>query len=167
VFVKADGVACDIWAMNADGSGQVNLTNTSGNEGCDPSYSPDGTKIVFPVFDSPADIFVMNIDGSAQTDVTNTALPIRETDPSWQPLPHCGKSPATIVGDDGPDVLKGTNRRDVFVANGGNDVVKGKGGNDLICLGKGKDRASGGKGRDKCVGGPGKDKAKGCEKGKL
>ena len=36
----------DIWTMNADGSGQVNLTNTSAPE-LDPAWSPDGSKIVF------------------------------------------------------------------------------------------------------------------------
>jgi Ca2+-binding RTX toxin-like protein len=135
-------------------------------EVCDPVYSPDGSKIAYGVNSPLVDVFVMNADGSAQTNLTNTASPYSEFLPTWQPRPRCGKRAATVVGDDGPDILKGTKRRDVFVAYGGKDLVKGKGGNDLICLGRGKDRAVGGGGTDKCIGGAGKDKTKGCEKGK-
>jgi Ca2+-binding RTX toxin-like protein len=137
-------------------------------EECDPRYSADGLKIAYGTSSQTVDIWDMNADGSGQRDLTNTALPVAELDPTYEAIESCKKSRATIVGDDGPDVLKGTKRRDVIVANGGNDLVKGKGGNDLICLGAGKDKAIGGKGtKDKCIGGPGKDTAKGCEKGKL
>jgi Ca2+-binding RTX toxin-like protein len=111
---------------------------------------------------------VMNADGSAQTNLTNTpAANADELSPSWQYIYKCGGRRATIVGDDGPDKIKGTKRADVIVANGGNDTVKGRGGADRICLGKGKDKAVGGSGKDLCAGGKGKDTAVGCEKGKL
>jgi RTX calcium-binding nonapeptide repeat (4 copies) len=109
-------------------------------EECDPNYSPDGTKVVYAVT-NPIDVWIMNSDGSGQTNLTTTGSPVGEAGPSWQPIQTCGKSAATIVGDDGPDVLKGTKRRDVFVANAGNDVVKGKGGQrpDLPRQGQGQD----------------------------
>src|SRR5919197_1776337 len=61
-----------VFSMNADGSGQVQLTN-------DPainyfaSGSPDGRKIAFTrcPADSDCEIYVMNPDGSDQQDVTN------------------------------------------------------------------------------------------------
>ena len=52
-----NGVNYQVYSMNADGSNQVNLTNTSSSDG-EPSWSPDGTKIAFasdrdrPGFDS-------------------------------------------------------------------------------------------------------------------
>ena len=59
----------DVFVMNADGSSQTRLTNNSSPEQF-PSFSPDGTKIVFTRADK---IFVMNVDGSSQTELTATA----------------------------------------------------------------------------------------------
>jgi Ca2+-binding RTX toxin-like protein len=82
----------------------------------------------------------------------------------------CGGRPATIIGSEAGEKLKGTKRADVVVANGGKDVVKGLVGSDLICGGPGKDTLKGGKGKDKLLGqdgrdtlrgGPGKDTLKG------
>ncbi len=36
----------EIFLMNADGSGQTNVTNNSAQE-LDPTFSPDGSKIAF------------------------------------------------------------------------------------------------------------------------
>jgi Tol biopolymer transport system component len=58
----------DIWLMNADGTGQTNLTNTPpGNFELDPRWSPDGAKIAFTRnVDSQSTVWVMNVDGSGQ-----------------------------------------------------------------------------------------------------
>src|SRR4051794_20022612 len=56
----------DIWTMNPDGGGQVNLTNSTGRE-TDPAWSADGTRIVF--VDSDRQISVMVADGSQVTKV--------------------------------------------------------------------------------------------------
>ena len=53
-----------IFVMNADGSDQVNLSNSPEHDYY-PSWSPDGTKIAFDR-GSKNDIFVMNADGSDQ-----------------------------------------------------------------------------------------------------
>src|SRR5262249_9942763 len=37
----------DIWVMNADGSGQVNLTHNPAQENWSPARSPDGMQIAF------------------------------------------------------------------------------------------------------------------------
>jgi uncharacterized protein (DUF2147 family) len=86
------------------------------------------------------------------------------------PARACKGHRATIVGTNGPDMLRGTRGKDVIVGLGGNDKLSGLAGNDVICGGSGKDILKGGKGNDKLYGeagkdtlkgGPGKDKLKG------
>ena len=158
----------EVWKAGVDGSSPVNLTNFAAQFDISPTFSASGSRIAFTsIRDGDHDIWTMNADGSGQTNISN-ALAGQDTAAIWQALPRCGKSRATIVGDDGPDKIKGTKKRDVIVANGGKDKISGRGGNDRICGGKGKDRISGGGGDgDKCVGGKGNDSGSGCEKGKL
>ena|SRR5215216_1585464 len=77
--------AGEIYVMNADGTGQTNISNNSAND-FGPSWSPDGTKIIF-ASDRDAitnrDLYVMNADGSNPTRLTNN--PEDETWPSWSP----------------------------------------------------------------------------------
>lgn len=71
----------DIYAINSDGTGDTRLT-TSNSPEHDPSYSRDGSKIVFTSErDGNFEIYVMNPDGSGQTRVTNT--PENETEPAF------------------------------------------------------------------------------------
>ncbi len=76
---------------------------------------------------------------------------------SAPPVPTCFGVPATIVGSEGRDVIRGTNGNDVIVTLGGNDLVFGRGGDDLICTGEGSDRAFGSNGDDMIDLGPGRD----------
>ncbi|HEV8398320.1 MAG TPA: hypothetical protein VGQ18_00630, partial [Gemmatimonadales bacterium] len=78
----------EIFVMNADGSGQVNLTNNPGYDAF-PVWSPDGSKIAF-TRDSSTDycnthahIYVMNADGSGVTQLTNGAA--NDIYPVWSP----------------------------------------------------------------------------------
>ncbi len=72
--------------MNADGSNPVRLTNEPGDDFA-PSWSPDGTQIVF-VSDRDQtagiyDLYIMNADGSGVSRLTNdTAI---DYSPDWSP----------------------------------------------------------------------------------
>ncbi len=59
-----------VWVMNADGTGQVNLSNYEWGFNRFPAWSPDGSKIAFNRWN---DIWVMNADGSNQTQITFAA----------------------------------------------------------------------------------------------
>jgi Tol biopolymer transport system component len=70
----------DIYAINADGSGSRNLTNTPGVGEHQPEWSPDGSKMVYH---RGADIYVMNSNGSGQRNLTRSTT--FESQPSWSP----------------------------------------------------------------------------------
>jgi Ca2+-binding RTX toxin-like protein len=72
--------------------------------------------------------------------------------------PGCQGQPATKVGTDGANTIKGGSGPDVIVGLGGNDNLDGRGGKDVICGDAGNDTVTGGKGKDKLDGGPGNDR---------
>jgi Tol biopolymer transport system component len=76
----------EIFAMNADGSGQTQLTHNETNE-FDPTWSPDGKRIAFtsfPIdFSGDGELFVMNADGSGLTQITDNAA--QDFGPVWSP----------------------------------------------------------------------------------
>jgi Tol biopolymer transport system component len=75
----------DIHVMNADGTGDVQLTDDPGDDS-QPSWSPDGTRIAFHSTreDPDGDIYVMNADGSSVTRLTSDN-PGFEANPQWSP----------------------------------------------------------------------------------
>jgi TolB protein len=60
VFQVCNG--CDIYVINADGSGLRRLT-----DGMDPAWSPDGQKVAFARWRDPRGIYVIDEDGSNET----------------------------------------------------------------------------------------------------
>ena len=72
----------DIYVIDADGKNQRRLTkNTSRNT--DPSWSPDGKRIVFVSNrDGNYEIYVMNADGARQVR-RRTKDGSDDTDPAW------------------------------------------------------------------------------------
>ena len=74
----------DLWAMNVDGTGLVELVDEPESVDAFPKWSPDGSQILF--FSDRADshdLYVMDADGSNQTALTTD--PGGETDGKWSP----------------------------------------------------------------------------------
>lgn len=90
----------DIFIMNSDGTGLVNLTNSSSHDLLG-AWSPDGSKIAFK---SNNDIYVINSDGSNSINLTNNSA--YDHSPSWSP----DGSMISFISD-----RKGN--RDVFIMN--------------------------------------------------
>ena len=95
------------------------------------------------------------------TTVPGALVPPPATIPTGPPsatvVHACQGIPATIVGSQGDDVLRGTPGDDVIVALGGDDIVNGNGGDDIICGNGGDDILFGGLGFDIIRGGGGSD----------
>lgn len=77
----------DIWLMNRDGSGKVNLTNSPEDDSA-PAWAPDGSKIAFVSnrnarYKEQYKIYVMNVDGSRARKVADQADP--SSAPAWSP----------------------------------------------------------------------------------
>jgi dipeptidyl aminopeptidase/acylaminoacyl peptidase len=75
----------DLWSVNANGTGAVNLTQSPGASEASAEFSPDGTKIVYVRGDTNNDIWVMNANGSGQTHLTETDPPVQNQAPTWSP----------------------------------------------------------------------------------
>lgn len=89
--VVSDRIAFESWhlgypeihLMNADGSGDVNLSSRPG-EDAHPAWSPDGRQIAFTAFQGAnVDIFVMAADGSGRKRLTED--PGMDMTPAWSP----------------------------------------------------------------------------------
>jgi RNA polymerase sigma factor (sigma-70 family) len=73
----------EVYVMNADGSGQTNLSRNPADDGW-PNCSTDGSRIAFVSYrDGNGEIYVMNADGSGQTRLTND--PAWDYGPVWSP----------------------------------------------------------------------------------
>ena len=84
-FTYAVGGTEEIYVINADGSGQTNLTKTDDNWESDPDWSPDGKRIAYESGrGSDIDIYTMNPDGSDVAQVTHSGA--SDYDPDWRPL---------------------------------------------------------------------------------
>jgi Tol biopolymer transport system component len=115
----------EIFAMNADGSGQTQLTNNDTNE-FDPTWSPDGKRIAFTRFpsdfSSDGEIFVMNADGSGVTQITDNAA--QDFGPVWSPdgkrlaftSDRTGGSEVFLMNPDGSGVSQLTHGASVNLA---------------------------------------------------
>lgn len=77
-------VVCDVWTMNPDGTGQVNLTATPDISESQPAWSADGTRLAY-LRDEPGGqvLVVVNADGTGAIDVT--ASPSLQNTPTWSP----------------------------------------------------------------------------------
>lgn len=83
VFQSDRGGSYDIYLVNGDGNGLIQLTNDP-SDNVAPDISPDRTRLAFQSDrDGNAEIYVMNLDGSGLTRLTsNDAL---DAAPAWSP----------------------------------------------------------------------------------
>ncbi|MBN8867750.1 MAG: PD40 domain-containing protein [Solirubrobacterales bacterium] len=126
VFSSDRGGSQDIFKVNANGTGQVQLTSDSGlgDSGTNtaPTWSQDRSTIAFVSDrDGNADLWLMNADGSAQQRITDTAAV--ESDPAFSPdntkLVYASNADGdrdlyvldltTLEDEDGPTITKITN----------------------------------------------------------
>lgn len=135
----------EIYVMDADGSGQVNFSNSAAPFDVAPSWKPPAEGVGAPA--QAAALTPASLAGRKAVAFT------------------CG-----IEGTEGDDVLRGTPFDDKICGHGGNDTIYGFGGDDMISGGTGRDRIFGGSGKDKFKvrdgsrdfigGGPGNDRAR-------
>jgi Tol biopolymer transport system component len=146
----------EIYVMDADGSGERNLTASESLDAL-PAWSADGRELAFEserADKGNRDIYVMSASNGTVIDRLTTGAGADEM-PDWQAMP--AQTGCTISGTAGNDILRGTSGDDVICGLGGDDVISGGGGNDRILGGAGDDVLSGGSGRDTLNGGGGND----------
>lgn len=105
----------NVWVMNTDGTGKVQLT--SGSKDIGVTYSPDGTKMAFSRYvrsTDRADLMIMNSDGSNITQITNSGL--HHGQPSWS---HNAEKLAFYYGGAGTN----TNEIHIMDIDGTNEVT--------------------------------------------
>jgi len=108
----------EIYTMNTNGTGILQLTTNSFAEDRAPDWSPDGSQIAFQSNQLQSDdIFIMNSDGSGQSAVTVSFA--SDTDPSWSPdglqiafmSDRDGNTEIYKINSDGSGVINLTNNQ--------------------------------------------------------
>ncbi len=81
--VPASGTDGEIFKINTDGTGVIQLTDNTGYE-LETSWSPDGTKVLFVSNASGnREIYFMDVDGNNWVQLTNN--PAEDAGPAWSP----------------------------------------------------------------------------------
>ena len=82
--VRFGGGVKQLWVMNADGTGQVQLLNDINIDTppC-PRWSPNGSKLLFTVDDPDQEVYVVNADGTGLTNLTDN--PAADGQARWSP----------------------------------------------------------------------------------
>jgi Tol biopolymer transport system component len=111
-----DNTVLDLRIVNADGTGDVDVTDTPAVEEAFPDWSPDGASLAFfasPPDAAPQGVYVSDSNGDAAHFVVGTHQV--GADPEWSPsgsrIAFIGDTGPTVVNADGinPRVLTGRN----------------------------------------------------------
>lgn len=72
----------DLFVINADGSGETNVTNSPATLESEPAWSPDGTRLVFR---RDNELFTIGVDGTNEVQLTDHPAfsNITDSDPDW------------------------------------------------------------------------------------
>jgi TolB protein len=83
---RAQGSDYEVFVMNADGTGRVQLTDLTGASGysVDPAWSPDSTRIVYTTDRGGPDYDLHVIDAGGGPELPLTDTPADESRPSWR-----------------------------------------------------------------------------------
>ena len=122
----ADSEVFSIWAIDPD----VGTERLVAENGEDPAWSPDGTRVAF-------------IGGRSLFTVSSTGADVRqvgELDGAWTGLDWGVVPECDVQGDSGDNVLQGTAGDDVICGGPGADRIVATGGNDLVLGGLGIDK---------------------------
>jgi hypothetical protein len=144
----------EVYAMNADGSGPVRLTDHPAID-ANPSFSPDGRLVLF---DSDRerrdvrDLYTVSAGGGAPTRRVVGPAEAAEWGVAVADPRGC-----TIIGTVGEDTIDGGPGADKICGLGGDDNLTGFGGSDFILGDAGDDQLNGVGGRDQLFGGAGDD----------
>ena len=85
-FAGSGATGLDIFSMSSDATGRANLTNAPMESETNPSYSPNGSLIVFSrQLATNRDLFVMNANGTGLVNLTNTGSDVDERHPAYSP----------------------------------------------------------------------------------
>jgi Tol biopolymer transport system component len=74
--------------VNADGTGLSDVTpgNSARQDILEPSWSPDGSQIVYSSnLDGNYELYTLHVDSKSVTRLTRTSRPVRNLDPVWSP----------------------------------------------------------------------------------
>ena len=75
----------EIWTMNADGTGLMNVTRNTA-EDIEPAWQPGASRIVFRSNrDGSPKLYIMNADGSGVTNLSGNAPQTLDDSPKWSP----------------------------------------------------------------------------------
>ena len=90
VYASTKSASSQVWIMNADGSGQTQITSGFGAEFPDanaPKWSPDGSNIAFwSGFETQyGEIWTMRADGTDARQLTDQPGTISSDNPAWSP----------------------------------------------------------------------------------
>lgn len=96
-FVSTRGDVSQVFVANADGS-EVRQVTTDPAPKSNPSWSPDGRRIVFSAGDEKNDLYVMNADGTGLQQITET--PGDNVTPAWNPSAPAPLEPGEGVEDE-------------------------------------------------------------------